>query len=342
MDNSLVDPVEEGLYEHYRIVADKGQSPLRIDKFLFNRIESVSRNKIQKAAEDEMVFVNDIAVKSNYKIKPGDVIRVMLPEPKMEHDVEPENIALNIIYEDDDIVVVNKPPGLVVHPGVGNYTGTLVNGLVYHFQNLPAQKKNEFRPGLVHRIDKNTSGLLVVAKNEHAMNFLGRQFSDHSIQRTYQAIVWGTFKQLQGTVTGNIGRSLKNRKMMDVFPDGDYGKEAVTHYTELQNLSYVSLIECRLETGRTHQIRAHMKFISHPVFNDETYGGDKIVKGTVYSKYKQFVESCFQVIPRHALHAKSLGFIHPSSRQFVFFDSDLPADFSTVLKKWQTYMKAKM
>lgn len=332
---------EDTLYEHFRVAVDKGQSPLRIDKFLFNRIEAVSRNKIQQAAEESMILVNGIAVKSNYKVKPLDLITVMLPEPKMEHDLLPENIPLNVIYEDDQLIVINKPPGLVVHPGVGNYTGTLVNGLIYHFQNLPAKEKNEFRPGLVHRIDKNTSGLLVVAKNEFALNFLARQFSDHTIQRNYQAIVWGDFKENEGTITGSVGRSLKNRKMMDVFPDGDHGKEAVTHYTVLERLGYVSLIECRLETGRTHQIRVHMKHIGHPVFNDDTYGGNKIVKGTVYTKYKQFVDNCFEMIPRHALHAKSLGFIHPSTKEKVYFESELPDDFKNVLDKWTKYVRIK-
>jgi 23S rRNA pseudouridine1911/1915/1917 synthase len=256
--------------KHYRIVVDKGQAPLRIDKFLFNRIEAVSRSKIQQAAEESMILVNGIAVKSNYKVKPLDEIRVMLPEPKMEHDLQPENIPLTVVYEDNDLVVINKPPGLVVHPGVGNYTGTLVNGLIHHFQQLPVKEKNEFRPGLVHRIDKNTSGLLVVAKNEWAMNFLAKQFADHSIKRTYLALVWGDFKEDEGTITGHIGRSLKNRKMMDVFPEGDHGKEAITHYTVLERLGYVSLVECRLQTGRTHQIRAHMKYMGHPVFNDDT------------------------------------------------------------------------
>lgn len=334
---------EDSLYEHFRIVVDKGQTPLRIDKFLFNRIEAVSRSKIQQAADEGMILVNGLPVKSNYKVKPQDLITVMLPEPKMEHDLVAENIPLNIVYEDQDVVLINKPPGLVVHPGVGNYTGTMVNGLIYHFQQLPVSsgERNKDRPGLVHRIDKNTSGILVVAKNEFAMNFLARQFADHSLKRTYQALVWGDFKEDTGTITGNVGRSLKNRKMMDVFPDGDYGKEAITHYTVLERFGYVTLIECRLETGRTHQIRVHMKYAGHPVFNDETYGGDKIVKGTVYTKYKQFVQNCFEMIPRHALHAKSLGFIHPTTREEVYFDSELPEDFTNVLAKWRKYMKVK-
>jgi len=337
----LQDEDEDSLYEHYRITADKGQAPLRIDKFLYNRIEKVSRNKIQQAAEEDMILVNGSPVKSNYRVRPLDVITVMLPEPKIEYDLQPENIPLNIVYEDDDIILINKPPGLVVHPGSGNYTGTLVNGLVYHFQHLPVKEKNEFRPGLVHRIDKNTSGLIVVAKNEYAMNFLAKQFSDHTIKRTYQALVWGDFKEDKGTITGHIGRNLKNRKMMDVFPEGDHGKEAMTHYRVLERLGYVALVECKLETGRTHQIRAHMKYIGHPLFNDETYGGDKIVKGTVYAKYKQFVENCFSLIPRHALHAKSLGFVHPSTKKECFFDSELPTDFTNVLEKWRKYVNRK-
>lgn len=334
---------EDGAYEHYRVTVDKGQSPLRIDKFLFNRIEAISRSKIQHAAEEGMILVNGVAVKSNYKVKPLDLITVMLPEPKMEHDLLPENIPLDIVYEDNDVVLINKPPGLVVHPGVGNYTGTMVNALIYHFQQLPVSpgEKNKDRPGLVHRIDKNTSGILVVAKNEFAMNFLARQFADHSLKRTYQALVWGDFKEDEGTITGNVGRSLKNRKMMDVFPDADYGKEAITHYKVLERLGYVTLIECRLETGRTHQIRVHMKYAGHPVFNDETYGGNRIVKGTVYTKYKQFVENCFEIIPRHALHAKSLGFMHPSTRKEAYFDSALPEDLQQVLEKWRKYVKVK-
>lgn len=334
---------EDGAYEHFRITVDKGQTPLRIDKFLFNRIEAISRSKIQQAAAEGMILVNGIAVKSNYKVKPLDLVTIMLSEPKMEHDLLPENIPLNIVFEDSDVVIINKPPGLVVHPGVGNYTGTMVNALIYHFQQLPVAtgEKNKDRPGLVHRIDKNTSGILVVAKNEFAMNFLVRQFADHSLNRTYQALVWGDFKEDEGTITGNVGRSLKNRKMMDVFPDADHGKEAITHYKVLERLGYVTLIECRLETGRTHQIRVHMKYAGHPVFNDETYGGNRIVKGTVYTKYKQFVGNCFDMIPRHALHAKSLGFVHPSTRQNVFFDSVLPDDFLNVLDKWRKYVKVK-
>lgn len=328
---------DEALFEHFRFTVDKGQEPVRIDKFLMGKIAAVSRNKIQHAADDEMIRVNGKPVKSNYKVRPADVIVIMLPEPKMDFETLPENIPLHIVYEDEDVIIVNKPAGMVVHPGAGNYTGTLVNGLLYHFQHLPAHSGNQFRPGLVHRIDKDTSGLLVVAKNDHALNFLAKQFSDHSVKRTYWALVWGDFKEDEGTIIGHIGRSLKNRKVMDVFPEGDYGKEAITHYRVLERFMYVTLVECTLETGRTHQIRVHMQHIRHPLFNDATYGGDKIVKGTVYSKYKQFVENCFSLLPRQALHAKSIGFIHPVTKEEMYFDSQLPEDFGEVLKKWERF-----
>jgi 23S rRNA pseudouridine1911/1915/1917 synthase len=330
---------DDELFEHFRFVVDKGQAALRIDKFLMNRIEAISRSKIQNAINEENVLVNGTVVKSNYKVRPLDEIVIMLAYPKIEHEMLPENIPLDITYEDDDLLIVNKTPGLVVHPGAGNFTGTMVNGLLFHFANLPSTNETAFRPGLVHRIDKNTSGLLVVAKSDFALNYLQKQFAEHTIQRTYVALVWGDFKEQEGTITGNIGRSLKNRKVMDVFPEGDFGKEAITHYKVIERFSYVSLIECVLETGRTHQIRAHMKYIGHPVFNDETYGGDKIVKGTVYTKYKQFVENCFEIIPRHALHAKSLGFVHPSTKKEVFFDSELPDDFKNVIERWKAYVK---
>lgn len=342
---------EEELFEHYRFVVDKGQESIRIDKYLISKIHGVSRNKIQLAAEDESILVNGNPVKSNYKVRPLDEIVVMLPEPRMVFETLPENIPLNIVYEDDDLAVVNKPPGLVVHPGAGNYTGTLVNALLYHFQNdstagrstenaqliLPAIPAT--RAGLVHRIDKNTSGLLVVAKNERSLNFLATQFSSHTIARTYNALVWGDFKNDEGTISGNIGRSPKNRKVMDVYPGGEHGKEAITHYKVIDRFTYVTLVECTLETGRTHQIRTHMKFIGHPLFNDETYGGNKILKGTVYTRYKQFVENCFALLPRQALHAKSLGFTHPSTGKQVFFDSQLPEDMMKVIAKWRTYVK---
>jgi 23S rRNA pseudouridine1911/1915/1917 synthase len=330
---------DEALFEHFRFTVDKGQEPVRIDKFLMGKIAAVSRNKIQHAADDEMIRVNGKPVKSNYKVRPADVIVIMLPEPKMDFETLPENIPLDITYEDDDLIIVNKPAGQVVHPGAGNYTGTLVNGLLYHFQHLPSQPGNQFRPGLVHRIDKDTSGLLVVAKNDHALNFLAKQFSEHTVKRTYWALVWGDFKEDEGTISGHIGRSLRNRKVMDVFPEGDYGKEAITHYRVLERFMYVTLVECTLETGRTHQIRAHMQYIRHPLFNDATYGGDKIVKGTVYAKYKQFVENCFSLLPRQALHAKSIGFIHPATREEMYFDSSLPEDFGEVLKKWERFIR---
>lgn len=334
-------PVEEGteeLYEHFRFKVDKGQEPLRIDKYLLHKIEKVSRSKIQNAADDEMILVNGKPVKPNYKVRPLDEIVIMLPEPKLHFETLPENIPLKIVYEDDDITVIDKPPGLVVHPGAGNYTGTLVNGLLYHYQQLPSAKGNELRPGLVHRIDKDTSGLVVVAKNEYALNFLAKQFSDHTIKRSYAALVWGDFKEDEGTITGHIGRSVKNRKVMDVFPEGEHGREAITHYKVMERFMYVTLVECALETGRTHQIRVHMQHTGHPLFNDKTYGGDKIVKGTVYTKYRQFVENCFALLPRQALHAKSLGFIHPSGKD-VLFDSPLPDDFQKVIEKWRRYVQ---
>jgi 23S rRNA pseudouridine1911/1915/1917 synthase len=329
---------QDELYEHHRIEVDKGQALLRIDKFLMNRIENASRSKIQNAAEAGSILVNDKPVKSSYKVKPYDVVSVVLAYPVRETEIRPENISLNIVHEDDDLVIVNKPPGLVVHPGYNNYTGTLVNGLVFHFQNLPTHRNGELRPGLVHRIDKNTSGLLVIAKNEYSMTFLAKQFFDHTIERTYWALVWGDPKENSGTITGHIGHSLRDRKVMDVFPDGSHGKHAVTHFSVLERFGYVTLLQCNLETGRTHQIRAHLKYLGHPLFNDETYGGDRILKGTTFTKYRQFVENCFSLMPRQALHAKTLGFIHPGSKEKLFFDSDLPDDFNAVLEKWRKYV----
>lgn len=341
-DNSkspVIAEEDDELFEHYRLVVDKGQALLRIDKFLMNRIENATRSKIQNAAEVGSILVNEKPVKSSYKVKPFDVISIVLTHPVRDTEVYPENIPLNIAYEDDDIVIVNKEPGMVVHPGYSNYSGTLVNALVYHFQNLPTHRNGEQRPGLVHRIDKNTSGLLVIAKNDMAMTALAKEFFDHSIARTYWALVWGDVKNDSGTITGNIGHSLRDRKMMDVFPDGDYGKHAVTHYKVLERFGYVTLVQCNLETGRTHQIRAHFKHIGHPLFNDDTYGGDKILKGTTFTKYKQFVDNCFAIIPRQALHAKTLGFVHPATKENVFFDTDIPADFEAVLNKWRNYGK---
>jgi len=322
---------EQEFFEHHRIIVDKGQSPLRIDKFLVIRLENAIRNKIQNATEAGNVLVNDKPVKSNYKVKPGDVISVVMSYPPNDTEIVPEEIPLNIVYEDTEILIVNKVPEMVVHPGFGNWCGTLVNALAFHFQD------SEAKPYLVHRIDKGTSGLLLVAKTEMAQTFLAKQFYDHTVGRKYQALVWGDFQEDEGTVVGNVGRSLKDRKVMTVFPDGDYGKHAVTHYKILERFGYVTLVECILETGRTHQIRAHMRYIKHPLFNDAVYGGDQILKGTVYSKYKQFVRNCFDMIPRHALHAKTLEFIHPATKEKISFDSELPADFATVLDKWRNY-----
>jgi 23S rRNA pseudouridine1911/1915/1917 synthase len=326
------------LYEHHRIIADKGQGLLRVDKFLFNRLENVSRNKIQLAIKAGNVLVNDIAVKPNYRVKPFDMITVVLPYPHREYEIIPENIPINILYEDEHLIVVNKDAGMVVHPGHGNYTGTLINALMWHLKDVPLFQSGEIRPGIVHRIDKETSGILVVAKTEIALNRLAKQFFDRSTKRTYNAIVWGTFDSPEGTVTGNIGRSIRDRLKMHVFPEGENGKPAVTHYRLLEQLGYVSLIECRLETGRTHQIRVHMEHIRHPIFNDERYGGDKILRGTVFSKYKQFVENCFEIMPRHALHAKSLGFTHPETGMKMFFDTELPDDMHHLIEKWRNYI----
>ena len=330
---------DQELYEHFRIVVDKGQSLLRIDKFLMHRIEGASRNRIQNAIESGSVLVNDKETKASYKVKPFDVISVVLPDPPRDTEVYPENIPLNIPYEDDDILIVNKTAGMVVHPGYNNYTGTLVNALVYHFSQLPQLPGNDGRPGLAHRIDKDTSGLLVIAKNEYAITFLAKQFFDHSITRKYVALVWGDLAE-DGSITGYIGRSLKDRKVMAVYNDPDQGKWSVTHYKVLQRFHYVTLVECQLETGRTHQIRAHMQSIGHPLFNDAVYGGNRILKGTTFSKYKQFVENCFELLPRQALHAKSLGFIHPNTKKHVEFDSELPEDFTACLNKWRSYTDA--
>lgn len=328
------------LYEHFRIEADKGQTLMRLDKFLPHHLKRASRNKIQNAIDSESIKVNGKPVKASYKVKPFDVITVSLPHPPREQtDILPENIPLDIIYEDADLLVVNKDASMVVHPAHGNWTGTLVNALVYHFQGLPTHRNGEIRPGLVHRIDKGTSGLLVIAKNDYAMTHLARQFFDHSIERTYYALVWGEPKEAKATINANVGRSLKDRKVTDVFPHADYGKEAITHYEVLKNLRYVSLVKCNLETGRTHQIRAHMKYLGHPLFSDETYGGNKILRGQVFTKYKQFVENCFEIMPRQALHAKSLGFEHPKTGKWMQFDSDLPTDFKTVLEKWEGYVQ---
>lgn len=335
-DSLLNDSEDQELYEHYRIVVDKGQSLLRIDKFLMHRIENASRTKIQSAAQAGSILVNDLAVKPNYRVKPTDVISVVLANPPRDTTVYPENIPLDIRYEDNDLLIVHKPAGMVVHPGFNNYTGTLVNALVYHFEQLPTGKNGVDRPGLIHRIDKDTSGLLVISKNELAMAHLAKQFFHHTIERTYRALVWGDLIEDEGTIEGNLGRNPKNRLQMMVFHDPEQGKPAITHYKVLERYHYATLVECRLETGRTHQIRAHMKFIGHPLFNDATYGGDQILKGVQQPKFKQFIQNCFDVLPRQALHAKSLGFIHPSTAKKLFFDSDLPADFEACLTKWRT------
>ncbi len=330
---------EDDLFEHYRIVADKGQGPIRLDKYLNLHVANASRTKIQNGIEAEAVKVNGKITKASYKVKPLDVVTLSLPQPPRDTEIIPENIPLNIVYEDDVLMLVNKPAGMVVHPAFGNWTGTLINALVYHFQNLPTGRNGEGRPGLVHRIDKDTSGLLVIAKTEFAMTFLAKQFFDHSIERTYHALVWGEPKEENGTITGNIGRSAKDRRVMDIFEDGSQGKHAVTHYEVIRSLRYVSLVKCNLETGRTHQIRAHMKHIGHPIFNDTTYGGDKILRGISNGSYKAMVENCFGLLPGQALHAKSLGFVHPTTKQWMQFETDLPENFNAIIEKWDGYVK---
>ncbi len=333
----------EILHEHHRFKVDPKQSPIRIDKFIFNKIENVTRSRIQRAIKEESVLVNDKAVKPNYKIRPLDVIVIVLPEePREKQYAEPEDIPLDIRYEDEHILILHKPVGMVVHPGIGNYTGTLVNALVHYLSNksdLPLLPGNDrTRPGLVHRIDKDTSGLMVIAKTQTAMSHLADQFFTHKIEREYQALVWGNFDDTKGTIEGHIGRDPRERTRMTVFKDGEEGKAAITHYQVLEDLYYVSLIKCVLETGRTHQIRIHLADSGHPLFNDERYGGSSIVKGTVFSKYKQFVHNVFKLIPRQALHAKSLGFIHPATKEFVKFDSELPEDMTAALDKWRHYV----
>ena len=329
--------LNDELYEHFSFKVDKGQEPLRIDKFLMNRIENASRNKIQIAAKNGFIYVNDNPVKQNYKVKPGDEVKVMFTHPPYENLLEPEKIDFEIIYEDKDVLVVNKPPNLVVHPGHGNYTGTLLNGILYHVNELPENSSG--RPGLVHRIDKDTSGLLVVAKTEIAMRNLSEQFFLKQTERKYIALTWGSFNENKGTVDNYLSRDKKNRMIMSVTEDENYGKRAITHYKVLQDFNYVSLIECQLETGRTHQIRAHMKYLGNPIFNDERYGGNKIIKGTIFTKYKQFVENCFKILPRQALHAQSLGFNHPRTNKQMKFESQLPEDISLCLEKWKNYSK---
>jgi 23S rRNA pseudouridine1911/1915/1917 synthase len=329
--------LDEELFEHHRFVATKGQSILRIDKFLMHLLENATRNKIQQAATSGNIFVNDIPVKSNYKVKPFDVVTIMLSHPPYDNTVLPENIPLDIVYEDDDLLVINKPAGLVVHPGHGNYTGTLVNALAYHFENLPLNSSE--RPGLVHRIDKDTTGLLVVAKTEQAMTHLAKQFEQKTSEREYIAIVWGNITSDEGTIEGNIARHVKDRMQMAVFEDENIGKPAITHYKVLERFGYITVVSCILETGRTHQIRAHMKHIGHPLFNDERYGGHLILKGTTFTKYKQFIDNCFKILPRQALHAKTLGFEHPTTKEFMRFDTQIPKDMAECIEKWRNYSK---
>jgi len=329
---------EDELYEHHRFEAGKGQAPLRVDKFLMNLVENATRNKIQQAAAAGNIFINDIPVKSNQKVKANDIVSVRLEHPPYEHLLEPENIPLDIVFEDDQLLVVNKPAGLVVHPGHGNYSGTLVNALAYHFESLPMNSSD--RPGLVHRIDKDTSGLLVIAKTDLAMAYLTKQFSEKTSEREYIALVWGNLKEEEGTIEGHIGRHPKDRMQNTVYADGSEGKPAVTHYKVIERLGYVTLVSCRLETGRTHQIRVHMKHIGHTLFNDARYGGDIILKGTTFTKYKQFIDNCFKILPRQALHARTLGFEHPVTKEFMRFECPLPEDMTECIEKWRTYSKS--
>lgn len=341
--------VEQGddLYEHHRFVVDKGQALLRIDKYLQYKLEKTSRNRIQKGAETGNILVNDQPVKSNYRVKPGDIISLVFAHPPHGNLLVPQEVPLEILYEDEDLIIINKQAGLVVHPGHGNYSGTLVNGLLYHFQHLPvsthsmAKKEDEIRPGLVHRIDKETSGVMVIAKTEDAMTYIAKQFFDRTIDRKYTALVWGDL-QGEGRIEGNIGRDKRDRKAMAVYPEGDMGKPAVTNYQVIENLHYVTLVTCKLETGRTHQIRVHMKHIGHPLFNDDRYGGNKVLKGVDTAKYRQFVENCFTLIPGQALHARSLGLVHPRTREWIYFEAPLPKGFEELLEKWRNYINSTL
>jgi len=338
-----LDEIEEQaeLFEHFRFVADPGQSLLRIDKFLLDRLSDTSRSKIKAAADAGCVLVNDKQVKANYRVKPGDVVVIMLSYPRHEYELIPEDIPIDVVYEDDSLLVVNKKAGMVVHPAHGNFSGTLVHALAYRYRDLEMFSQEDNRAGLVHRIDKDTSGLLVVAKTEKAKSHLGKQFYDKTSYRVYQALVWGIPKESEGTIDANIGRNPKNRLVMHVFADHSQGKRAVTHYKVLEDLGYITLVECRLETGRTHQIRIHMKHIGHPLFNDAAYGGDEILKGTTFTKYRQFVDNCFKIMPRQALHAKELGFTHPETGEWMQFDSVLPDDMTQVIQKWRTYLSGR-
>jgi len=333
---------QQDLFEHFRLKVDQGQSMVRIDKFVTERIENASRTRVQYAATAGNIIVNNNPVKPSYKVKPGDLIQILLPTPPREIELIPEDIPLNIVYEDDDVIVVNKEAGMVVHPAYGNYTGTLVNALMYHFRDLPLFNTGDARPGLVHRIDKNTSGILVIAKNEYALNRLSKQFYDRTTDRKYLALVWGIPDPREGTITGNVGRSIRDRKVMQVFEDGSQGKIAITHYKVVEDLGYTSLIECKLETGRTHQIRIHFSHIRHPLFNDEEYGGNQILKGTTFNKYQQFVKNCFKLLPGQALHARSLAFDHPVTRKRLSFDSELPAGMQQLIEKWRSYTAGRI
>ena len=343
IEDDILDDVElvgdaAELYEHFRVVVDKGQGPVRVDKYLFERLVNSSRNRIQKAADAGFVMANGKPVKSNYKVKPLDVLTVMMDRPRYNNDIVPEDIPLNIVYEDDYLMVVNKPAGLVVHPGCGNYHGTLVNAIAWHLKDNKNYDPNDPQVGLVHRIDKDTSGLLLIAKTPDAKTHLGLQFFNKTTKRKYQALVWGIVEEDEGRIEGNIARNPKDRMQMAVFSDPEIGKHAVTHYRVLERLGYVTLVECVLETGRTHQIRVHMKHIGHVLFNDERYGGHEILKGTHFSKYKQFVNNCFDICPRQALHAMTLGFVHPKTGEEMFFTSELPDDMSMLIEKWRSYI----
>jgi len=341
IESSDIPEEQQELYEHFSITVDEKQSPLRIDKFLMARLANASRNRIQNAAKAGNILVNGKLAKSSYKIKPGEHITVVMAHPPRETEILSENIPLDIVYEDDDVILINKKAGMVVHPAYANYSGTLVNALKYYFNNQ-SDKSNPPDPLLVHRIDKDTSGLMIVAKNELAQTRLAKEFFDHTIERKYIALVWGDFDEDEGTITGHIGRHKKDRKVMTVYPEGEYGKHATTHYKVLERFSYTTLIECKLETGRTHQIRAHLKYIGHPLFNDKTYGGDRILKGTTFTKYKQFVQNCFKILPRQGLHAQSLGFKHPINKKAMYFESVLTEDMAEVIEKWHGYARHKI
>ena len=330
---------EKELYEHYRFEVDPGQSQLRIDKFLMMRIENASRNKIQQAAAAGSILVNDKIVKQNYKVRPNDIITIVLSEPPRDTEIIAEDIPVDIVYEDDHIMLINKAAGMVVHPAYGNFTGTLVNALTFYLRKTSGNE--EAKPYLVHRIDKDTSGIMLVAKNELAQTKLAKEFFDHTISRKYIALVWGDTEEDEGSITGHIGRSKSNRKIMTVYPEGEVGKHAITHWKVIKRLGYITMIECTLETGRTHQIRAHMKYIKHPLFNDAAYGGDAILKGTTFTRYRQFIKNCFVILPRQALHAKSLGLKHPATGEYMFFDSELPPDMDEVISKWDHYVEHK-